>query len=245
MNNQTLNDLSLIFCTNEPAYVDGVPIYPIPIKKIAELGYKRFRSGMSLLCMTADDVNEIASNDISKYGVFMYLVCTAIKAPEMMETLIFWLSQLTHSQITFSRSELCFTNGDFKINKNNFEDIQTIIRIRNGFQDINAEEENPDNEAARRVLQRRKEERIKRNRVNQEDNESDITLADLVSILASGQGMLMDTVMEYDLYQFNDQFNRLRIMDDYNDRVKALLHGAKREDVNLTHWITKIKNNTD
>jgi len=105
MNNQTLNDLSLIFCTNEPAYVDGVPIYPIPIKKIAELGYKRFRSGMSLLCMTADDVNEIASNDISKYGVFMYLVCTAIKAPEMMETLIFWLSQLTHSQITFSRSE--------------------------------------------------------------------------------------------------------------------------------------------
>ena len=51
--------------------------------------------------------------------------------------------------------------------------------------------------------------------------------------------------MKYDIYQFNDQFNRLKIMDDYEVNVQALLHGAKKENVNLTHWITKIKHDTE
>ena len=33
----------------------------------------------------------------------------------------------------------------------------------------------------------------------------------------------------------------LKIMEDYEVNVQALLHGAKKEDVKLTHWITKIK----
>ena len=57
--------------------------------------------------------------------------------------------------------------------------------------------------------------------------------------------MTMHDIMQYDLYQFNDQFNRLKIMDDYEVSVQALLHGAKKEDVNLTHWITKIKHETE
>ena len=71
------------------------------------------------------------------------------------------------------------------------------------------------------------------------------TLADLVSILASGFGLTMADVMKYDIYQFNDQFNRLKIMDDYEVNVQALLHGAKKENVNLTHWITKIKHDPE
>ena len=39
----------------------------------------------------------------------------------------------------------------------------------------------------------------------------------------------LQEVMGYDLYQFNDQFNRLKIMDDYEVSVQALLHGAKKE----------------
>ena len=64
-------------------------------------------------------------------------------------------------------------------------------------------------------MQRRKEERLKRRKAKSGGDESSLTLADLVSILASGMGMTMDEIMEYDLYQFNDQFNRLKIMEDY------------------------------
>ena len=81
---------------------------------------------------------------------------------------------------------------------------------------------------------------MKRRKAKLAENESDITISDLVSIMANGLGMTMHQVMQYDLYQFNDQFNRLKIMDDYEVSVQALLHGAKKEDVNLKHWITRI-----
>lgn len=124
--------------------------------------------------------------------------------------------------------------------------MQSVIRQRNGLQDIEAEQDNPENEAARRVLQRRKEERLKRRKAKRSDeDESDITLSDLVSILASGLGMTLQDVMAYDIYQFNDQFNRLKIMDDYEISVQALLHGAKKEDIHFTHWLTKIKHNPE
>lgn len=238
-------DLGLQLCSKDPVYVDGVPVFPITLKTIAKIGYQRFNADMRLLCLTESDIQALTGKDISKVGIYAYLVGSALSDSEFMNALIFCLSHVTRSRISFSHKRMCFSGGAFEITKDNFEDVQAVIRLRNGLQDINEEEENPDNEAARRVLQRRKEERMKRKKAKEPDEESAITLADLVSILASGLGMPMDTVMEYDLYQFNDQFNRLKIMDDYEVSVQALLHGAKKENVNLTHWITKIKRDAE
>lgn len=238
-------DLELKLCSNDPIYIDGVPIFPIPLKTVAEVGYCRFNAELRILCLTTDDVKVLTGDDISDVGIYTYLVGNALRDEEMMNAILFWLSQITRSKIIFSTKRLCFTSGAFDISKENFDDIQMVIRNRNGLQDINEEEENPANEAARRVLQRRKEERLKRRKAKTQDDESAITLADLISILANGLGMTMQNVMEYDLYQFNDQFNRLKIMDDYDVSVQALLHGAKKEDVHLTHWITKIKHNPE
>lgn len=238
-------DLELKLCSRDPIYVDGVPIFPISLSTIARIGYMRFNSEIRLLCLTVNEVNMLTGHDISEIGIYTYLVANALKDQSLMDALIFWLSQITRSKIVFSKKKMCFTNGAFEITKDNFDEIQAVIRQRNGLQDIEEEEENPDNEAARRVLQRRKEERLKRRKAKQGGEESNITLADLISILASGFGMTMQEVMEYDLYQFNDQFNRLKIMDDYEVSVQALLHGAKKEDVNFTHWITKIKHNPE
>lgn len=238
-------DLSLQLCAKDPIFVEGVPIYPIPISDIARIGYTKFSSEIRLLCLTADEVRSISGRDISEIGAFRYLVAMALQDKELMETLLFWLSQITHSKMMFSDRRMCFTCGAFSITQKNFDEVQAVIRLRNGIQDAEEEDENPDNEAARRVLQRRKEERLKRRRAKEGNEEDAITLSDLVSILASGLGMTMAEVMQYDFYQFNDQFNRLKIMDDYEVSVQALLHGAKKENVNLTHWITKIKHDPE
>lgn len=237
-------DLSLKLCSNKPIYIDGVPIHPISLQMISDIGYIRFNTELKLLCLTEDDVKNLTGNDISDIGVYTYLVGSALNDPNLMQILLYWLSTITHSQMLFSDKRLCFSSGAFDLNKDNFSAIQTIIRYRNGLQNIDEEVENPDNEAARRVLQRRKEERLKRSKAKA-DHETAITLSDLISILASGLGMTLQEVMNYDLYQFNDQFNRLKIMDDYEVSVQALLHGAKKEDINFTHWITKINHNTD
>jgi len=238
-------DLSLKLCSESPVYIDGVPIFPISLQTISDIGYIRFNAELKLLCLTADEINSLIGSDISEIGIFTYLVGSALNDSKLMDILLFWLSVITHSRIVFSKGRLCFSSGAFDINKDNFGEIQSIIRCRNGLHDINDEVENPDNEAARRILQRRKEERLKRRKSKSGSEESAITLSDLISILASGLGMTMQEIMGYDLYQFNDQFNRLKIMDDYEVSVQALLHGAKKEDVNFTHWITKINRDGD
>lgn len=238
--------MELKLCSDDPIYIKGVPIFPIPIRRISQIGYTRFNSELRLLCLTEDEINALTGDDVSAIGVYTYLIASALHDPDLMNVLTFWLSEITHCKLIFSQRSMSFVSIAFEINKDNFAEIQTVIRQRNGLQSVEEEEDNPENEAARRVLQRRKEERLKRRKARSLDDQgSEITLSDLVSILASGFGLPYREVLEYDLYQFNDQFNRLKIMDDYEVSVQALLHGAKKEDINLTHWITKIKHSPD
>ena len=240
-----LNDLSLKFCSDDPVYVDGVPIHPIPLQKIAAVGYSRFNAELRLLCLTEQDIKELTDADISEIGVYTYLVGNALHDEQVMDVLLYWFSFITQSRVLFSSKSLCFSSGAFEINKDNFDEIQEVIRYRNGLHNIEEEAENPDNEAARRLLQRRKEERMKRRKAKQGDEDTALTLSDLISILASGLKRTFEEIMRYDLHQFNDQFNRLKILDDYEVSIQALLHGAKKEDVKITHWITKINNNSN
>ncbi len=239
-------DIGMRLYSKDPIFVDGVPIYPVSLREIAKIGYRRYSTELRILCLTESDVQALSGKDISNRGIFSFLVTSAIKDKDTMQAFLFLLSKITHSKVVFLSNKMCFSGGFFEITKDNFSDVQEIIRLRNGLQyNDDDEDENPDNEAARRVLQRRKEERLKRRKAKISDEDSEITLEDLISILSSGLGLLMDSVLEYDLYQFNDQFNRLKIMDDYQVNIQALLHGAKKEDINLVHWITKIKRNQE
>ena len=238
-------DIQLQLLSNLPIYIDNVPIYPISINEISRIGYNRFNAEMRTLCLTSADIKMLTGNEVSENDVYKYLVGLALSDETFMEAIVFWLSCITRSKVYFSHKKMSFTNGVFFINNNNFSDIQSIIRLRNGMKEDDEENENPENAAAARILKRRKEERLKRLKVKQSDENSAITLADLVSILANGLCLPISTVMEYDLYQFNDQFNRLKIKDDYEVNIQALLHGAKKEDIKFKHWITKIQNNSE
>ena len=87
---------------------------------------------------------------------------------------------------------------------------------------------------------RRLREKVKRLKGNAGE-ENELTMQDLISIFAEAAHMTPEYVYKnYDVYQFNNQFNRLKIMEDYQVNIKALLAGAKSEDIELKHWLTKI-----
>ena len=49
-------DLNLQLCSDDPIFVGGVPIYPIPISEIAKIGYMRFNA---CLLYTSDAADEL------------------------------------------------------------------------------------------------------------------------------------------------------------------------------------------
>ena len=95
---------------------------------------------------------------------------------------------------------------------------------------------------AAQLLAKRKMLREKIHKSKKNMGEDSISMADLISIFAEAESMsLQDVYDRYDMYQFNNQFNRLKIMDDFHVNIQALLAGAKSEDVKLQHWLSKIK----
>lgn len=95
-------DLNLQLCSDDPIFVGGVPIYPIPISEIAKIGYMRFNAEVRLLCLSESDISAMTGNDISDIGVFKYLVANAMRDQGLMNTILFWLSIITHSRMKFS-----------------------------------------------------------------------------------------------------------------------------------------------
>lgn len=131
---------------------------------------------------------------------------------------------------------------EVSINKDNFHLIQEIVRKRNCLEDNEEEIENPSNDSVRQLLERRKayRERLRKIKESQKE-EGGLTIFDLIGILASGLHMPLYEVFEYDIFQFNNQFNRLKMFDDYSVNIQALIHGADEKKINLTHWMSKLK----
>lgn len=149
---------------------------------------------------------------------------------------------------------MCFIIGSGEetrfLDKNNYNDFRNILKERNCLMDIDGVEndDNPDNDMARKLLEKRKKlrEKVRKAKLRNGEDDEGLTLADLISIFAEAEKIpLQDVYDKYDIYQFNNQFNRLKIMEDYQVNIKALLAGAKSEEVKLQHWLSKIKKQED
>jgi hypothetical protein len=284
MNNINPQDLQLKLLSKNPIMIDKVPIYPVSLDIISDIGYIKFNQFLRIFCIKSDYASEINGKEIPDNELFNFIVmvilsdkytyqdckltynplelklndfyyCPKCKSDHInnftLDLFNEWLSVICRQPVSFSYERCSFIIGEnddkqniVEINSSNFLDIQEIIRKRNGIDESANEDEdkeNPADEKAKQWLEKKKrlDEKIKKLK-KQSDDES-LTIGDLVSILAGGMKLPLSTVMEYDMYQFNDQFNRLRIFDDYQVNIQALLHGAKSEDINIQHWISKIK----
>ena len=67
-------------------------------------------------------------------------------------------------------------------------------------------------------------------------------LIDLISVLASKHNNLnIMNIWELNYFQFNDQFQRMQLIENYDMSVRQLLAGVDKKHVNLEHYIKKIK----
>ena len=92
------------------------------------------------------------------------------------------------------------------------------------------------------MLEKRRKARERLNKAKNNDSDGErLTLDDLVSIVcANGNGINIFNVWDLSFYAFNDQFNRMKMFDDYQISVQSLLAGADPNEIELKHWMSKI-----
>jgi hypothetical protein len=255
-------DLELNFLEGNSIEIEpNLNIYKVSFSSINKnkIGYLTYNRIINMLCLGKDDIKKfVASDDIDVYTFLVLYTYQSIeekskniilpnKEKHFVDELISVLQTIFKDIVSLDTNTGIFYIGksDLSLNKNNFYEFQSIIKKRNCLENIEADKENPANEMARLLLEKRKKAREKLAKAKSisdgEDNEP-LTIADLISIFAEAEKMKLEDVFKYDIYQFNNQFSRMKIFKDYDVNIQALLAGAKSDEINLKHWLGKINN---
>ena len=241
-------------------YIDDCPTYKVTLKDMADYGFGQMQNIIALMASDDASASKLLSNIDDTVSTFFVLMVGIVRELRQLanqtekQELTLYNSAIAFLSMFFRR-EVCFDenvgfivkddsdNILFILNENNYNQFRSILKRRNCLAGLDdTDDENPANEMVAKLLEKRRmlKERLRKTQNSQ--GEDNITMADLISIFAEAEKMpLQDVYCNYDVYQFNDQFNRLKIMDDYRVNIQALMAGAKSEDVKLQYWISKIK----
>lgn len=246
-------------------YLDNIPTYQVTIGQMVDFqyGYSMCQQVVGLLCMDDDKTNSLLSDNIEHTTwnfiiVKMFSELDGIQKGQisksdydflLIATLPSFLSMVFKEKVVFDVENRLFIIGDngFTLNQNNYNQFRDILKERNSLMDLDKlDEDDPADEFTRSLIEKRNKAREKLKKAKSNSNNEGLTMFDLISIFAESQHKTFQDIYEnYDIYQFNNQFNRLKIMEDYQVNIKALLAGAKSEDIKIQHWLSKIKKQED
>lgn len=229
-----------------PIMVENVGrIYPLTLGEIAEMGQNEYDIKVSILLVNKNII-EIPNNENLNNFSFAMLYCAYNNDFKklFLNSLSLFFRETVNLQMTSKENGFLYIeNFERRIDESNFDLVQNIIKEQNCIKKDMSEEYNPADEATERLLKRREELRKKISEIKNKDNNNDpLTLSDLVSILSSrGNGIDIFNVWDLSMYAFNDQFNRMKMFDDYDVNIRSILAGADPNKIDLKHWMSKIE----
>lgn len=234
---------------NKEQFYAGIPteipnlcsVYPATLREIAKIGVKNFYSYLNFFTLNKEDIDEYLNQidaQEQEMTVFQFHLANAYidKAylKNLQDAFLFFL----HEDIVLLPNNEAIVIGDIKENRiireKEFEVISKIISMQHSVEGAEEEQSNPSDARAAQILKKIKERKKKLSKAK----DSDLTFVDLVaSLAAKGNGLNAINVWDLTYYAFNDQFKRMQWIEEYDNALKSLLAGAKKESVNLTHWI--------
>ena len=242
-------ELEMKLLAAKPIEIEGtLAVHKVSFNNICDIGYKKYNSIIGLLCTSDLQIKKyLKLDDVDIYQYIASLAHHAALEPDI-DSSKFVYDILTVLKYIFKADEVKFDieksafiiNGVYTLNQRNYTEFAKIIKLRNCIENIEAEADNPDSERTRNLLERRKQLREQLNKTKSNSDVDALTILDLISIYAVSSHMKLEDIFDYDIYQFNNQFNRLKIFKDYDVNIHALLAGAKKEDLDFKHWLSRI-----
>nr|DAM62672.1 MAG TPA: hypothetical protein [Caudoviricetes sp.] len=258
-------DLEHKLLKGSPLLLGNILTYKVTLGEMVDHGFTQMQNVIYILCMEDEKAADYMKKPFENPSTFLYVYAnmfteyTRIKNGQINDkdtplsnSILSFLSLFFKREVTFNPNYGFIIDGKSGkpsvLAERNYDEFRTILKERNcliNLDDIN--EDNPNNEITRKLLEKRKKlrEKIKKAKHANED-EDGLSMADLISIFAEAEHMPLQEVYEkYDIYQFNNQFNRLKIMDDFHVNIQALLAGAKDKDFKIQHWLSKLNKQDD
>lgn len=230
-------DKELQLLAGLPLFIDDViPIFPLTLKQIAQVGYSKYDEYLKYLTAQPKDFGFDVDN-MEDVNMFDILMSNLLYADDKIKEMLFTGLQLFLGDITLllDVGVIQVNNVNQVIHRENYQDFCQCLKWNNCIQEHSHKEEfKPINKKAEEIQQKI----MKSKQFLSVKNE--ITLFDLISVLAAnGYGLDILNIWDLTMFQFNDQFIRMQMIEEYDINIKSLLAGAKSEDVRLKHYIRK------
>lgn len=241
----SVDELQLLY--GFPIEIGDIAVEPLTMKDIMKLKEPTYWKYVNMLTLNKDSF-EVVDEEIT---IFDLVFTFCLKEDDFRDIFLKSLSCFLREEIKLHANNdnyFFYIENEEKcsfITRYNYEDIIEVIKLQNCLvkKEDDSDKDNPADEKARQILERQKRARELLAKAKKSNDEGEpLTLSDLVSILASnGNGITPFNVWDLHFYMFNNQFNRMRMLEEYDVSIRSLLAGAKSEEVNLKHWMSKIK----
>lgn len=238
-------DLKLKLLSGLPIEVNGFcSIKPKTIKEIVDIGYTQYAihlNAVTLDLTKTDAFKDIP--DIDKYSIFDVAFGTREELLEkFLESILFFVGELQFSTYDHPITPFCIMKDNGVLHSDNYMEFVKVIKLQSCI-DLPEEEfnYNPANEKAAKIAEKLKKSREKvKEAKKRESKDNGIDFSDIVSAVSTKSNSINKfNVWNLTLYQLYDEFNRLKMIDDYDKNWSALIQGAK--DLRIRHWSESIK----
>jgi hypothetical protein len=249
-------DLNLKLLRGKPIEIKGIKenqnikIYPITLDQIEDISMEKYNQFLNLICINKESIKNLLSEELkniddSTISVFEFVYAHCTKSEEYKSLIFEALEFFLRCKI-----EICdygFILGDISkdnvtnikiINEEIFNEIVKIIKLQNCIVEKDTEEKiKPANERARKMLEQMRKNQEELDKIK---NKSSLTMCDLISIFAAySENMNILNIWDLTFYQFNDQFNRLKIMKEYDANLQILMHcDTSKSKIELKDWLS-------
>jgi DNA-binding transcriptional MerR regulator len=228
--------------------INGVGILkPIIVDEIIDIG-----EYLNNLCFDIDDLQVSGEEQKKliddKITTFQVIVSACFHDIKHLQLIIKALKFFLKEDICFFREYGIFFLGNFDeqrfITSDNYEEIKNIIKLQNGISSNDVLDENPADERTRMLLEKRRKIRKKlaKAKAKNDDGESEpLTFADLISIMcANANGITHENVWNMNIYMFQNQFQRMKLIEDYDISIRSILAGANPDKIDMKHFMSHL-----
>ena len=228
------DDLLLLSGNDIPFVEAQLVIHQPTIKEIAYLGEEQFFTGYQLLNISKNLLNEedkVNLEDKSNFDILIAILRERNAVMQKNRNCVMMVLSLLFPSYYISIKENCIElkneTETHNIDNSNFEAFKNIIKKMFTFAGAEQQDEvNPSGDMARRIAEKLQKRHQKLAEQKQENQKIDV-ISRYASILAIGQQLDLNSVLNLTLYQLFDQIQRYQLKTAYELYIQAKMAGAK------------------
>jgi len=234
-------DIRLKLLAGIPFEINGILISPLTLKEIVSFGYLKYQLYLRYFVENIDDYfNNIPDEYKQLNGFDLFINSNQEILDDFTEAIKFFFNEKDLKVLSGDMQTIVFSNNKL-IYRDSWIEYCKIINLQNCVNKKQEDDYNPKSKKAQEIADKLRKAKEKINKIKSKNNEQ-LDFSDLISCLATnGNNLNLLNIFNLTMYQFNDQFKRMQMFEEYDINIRSLLAGADKDKIDLKHWISKIK----